>query len=190
MLTFPFPSTLLAIFFLVSDGLFDPILCSSALPIHDGALSLLSIRSYDDLQISGGVGGTALEEAARILQDPFRYVRYEDVPYSVYEHLSIMWEAIEYASIIGFPLALDAAQSQGHSAQALSIGRVKNDVLMRMAELQIYQIRQAKSRNQEQYEDDLEDNIDTYYHDLMVAVAMDRRNSGLVSQAIHLDYPL
>ena len=149
MLTFPFPSTLLAIFFLVSDGLFDPILCSSALPIHDGALSLLSIRSYDDLQISGGVGGTALEEAARILQgkllqvvasyfrnptfvDPFRYVRYEDVPYSVYEHLSIMWEAIEYASIIGFPLALDAAQSQGHSAQALSIGRVKNDVLMRM----------------------------------------------------------
>jgi hypothetical protein len=68
MLTFPFPSTLLAFFFLVSDGLFDQILLSSALPVHDGALSLLSIRSYDDLQISGGVGGTALEEATRILQ--------------------------------------------------------------------------------------------------------------------------
>lgn len=67
MLTFPFPSTLLAFFFL-SFGLFNQLLPSFALPVHGGALSLLSIRSYDDLQISGGVGGTALEEAVRILQ--------------------------------------------------------------------------------------------------------------------------
>jgi hypothetical protein len=67
MLTFPFPSILLAFFFL-SDGLFNQLVSSFALPVHGDVLSLLSIRSYDDLQISGGVGGTALEEAARILQ--------------------------------------------------------------------------------------------------------------------------
>lgn len=43
-----------------------------------------------------------------------------------------MWEAIEYASIVTFPLALDAAQSQGNDplAEALSVGKAKNDVLM------------------------------------------------------------
>lgn len=71
MLTFPSTSTLISLLFI--NGLFYQL--SSSLPIgrQHGAAALLSWRNYDDLQISGGIGGTALEEAARILQGVHSY---------------------------------------------------------------------------------------------------------------------
>jgi hypothetical protein len=61
-----------------------------------------------------------------------------DVPYHIYERLLIMWEAVEYASILGYPEAMELAQSDTSTAsdagaeQALLVGAIKNTVLMRV----------------------------------------------------------
>ena len=68
------------------------------------------------------------------LLDPFRDTPLVDVPYSIYERLLIMWEAVEYASVVGYPEAIEIAQSHADTTlqQSLLVGETKNMVLMRM----------------------------------------------------------
>ena len=57
-----------------------------------------------------------------------------DVPYSIYERLLIMWEEVEYASLVGYPEALETAQRHADTTleRSLLVGETKNTVLMRM----------------------------------------------------------
>jgi hypothetical protein len=57
-----------------------------------------------------------------------------DVPYHVYEHLANIWETIEYAEVMQFPKEIEKARAAGNKvlADALLVGKAKNDVLLRL----------------------------------------------------------
>jgi hypothetical protein len=67
------------------------------------------------------------------LLDPFQDTPLVDVPYNIYERLLIMWEAVEYASVVGYPEAIEIAQSNADTTleRSLMVGETKNMVLMR-----------------------------------------------------------
>jgi len=154
--------------------------------------SLFRYEDYTTFQISGGVGGHALEEARSIFEDPFRDTPLVDVPYSIYERLLIMWEAVEYASIVGYPEAIETAQRQADTRleQSLLVGETKNTVLMRMAQVQIFRIKLAKDGNQGKDIEETEEILNDFEEELMTAVEDDRRNRGRVSAPAPLVYTL
>ncbi|KAG8830138.1 hypothetical protein FRC17_005360 [Serendipita sp. 399] len=108
---------------------------SDSIP-HSMFASLLEKRRYDDYQISDGHGGDALQQATLTLQLPFGIgtTSFARVPYEVYDHLSGMWEAIDYAHTVVFPHAIKRARQSSNTqlADALEVGRKKNEVLLRM----------------------------------------------------------
>jgi len=46
----------------------------------------------------------------------------------------MMWEAVEYASIVGYPEAIESARNKANATlvESLLVGEKKNTVLMRM----------------------------------------------------------
>jgi len=185
---------------LFSTILFHSVILGNALPItfaspvlqRDTLESLFRYEDYTEFQIGGGVGGNALEEARSIFEDPFQDTPLVDVPYSIYERLLIMWEAVEYANIVGYPEAIETAQSHEYTTleKALLVGETKNTVLMIMAQVQIFRIKLAKDGIQGKDTDDTEEILNDFEEGLMAAVEDDRRNRGRVSASIPLVYPL
>ncbi|KIM22771.1 hypothetical protein M408DRAFT_332735 [Serendipita vermifera MAFF 305830] len=167
-----------------------------ARPLHHlqrrGVAPLLYYREYTDFQISDGFGGNALEEAKSIIEEPFRDVPLVHVHYSAYERLSSMWEAVEYASILSYPNAVKMAERMDDDAlvDALHVGETKNDVLMRLAQVQIMRIKIAKDGNQGRDTEESEDILSELEDKLMAAAEDDRRNRGRVSHRVELAYPL
>ncbi|PVG00251.1 hypothetical protein CPB86DRAFT_782844 [Serendipita vermifera] len=161
-----------------------------------GALDMfLSRQKYVDVQISDGEGGHALEEANNILTAPFDSTNMVDIPYHVYEHLANLWEAIEYAGIMAFPNAIEKAHAAGNKdlADALLVGKAKNDVLLSLAEVQLSRIKNIKDEYEGRDVEDLEfglNRLELLEQDLMVAVEQDRANAGLTSRSVRVPSPL
>jgi len=189
-------------FFLFSTIIFHGIILGAldlpttfASPINLQGYTLESLfrnEDYTTFQISGGVGGNALEEARLVFEDPFRDTPLVDVPYSIYERLLIMWEEVEYASLVGYPEALETAQRHADTTleRSLLVGETKNTVLMRMAQVQIFRIKLAKDGSQGKDTDETEEILSDFEEELMAAVEDDKRNRGRVSAPVPLVYTL
>ncbi|KAJ6562350.1 hypothetical protein B0H19DRAFT_1259933 [Mycena capillaripes] len=163
-------------------ALLVPALAVFAAPVPcKRAQFAFALQSYDQFQISDGVGGNAEAEANAVFVDPFP----EDlttVDATSLDNLGTMREAAESAETDLFNPQIDAAS--GAAAAALSVGKTKNKVLKLTGEVQQIKIKIAQATAAGEDTSDLEASLTEEQTKLSTNIALDVKNNGKASQGV------
>lgn len=138
--------------------------------------------SYDQFQISDGVGGNAQAEANVVFVDPFAGTDLATVSSDVLDAMNSMREAAEDAETSDFNPQIDAAS--GADADALQVGKIKNKVLKLTGEVQILNIKIAQAKAKGSDTSDLESKLDEEQTKLSKNIATDKANAGKPSKGV------
>ncbi|KAJ7634921.1 hypothetical protein FB45DRAFT_1002384 [Roridomyces roridus] len=162
-------------------ALLAPALTSFAAPVPAKRAFSFALQSYDQFQISDGVGGTAEAEANAVFVNGFPS-DLSTVDATSLDNLGTMREAAESAETDQFDPEIDAAS--GAAADALQVGKIKNKVLKLTGEVQQIKIKIAIAQAAGSDTSDLEDSLTTEQTKLTTNIALDVKNKGLTSQGV------
>ncbi|KAJ7107429.1 hypothetical protein C8R44DRAFT_585410, partial [Mycena epipterygia] len=137
--------------------------------------------SYDQFQISDGVGGDAEAKANAVFVDPFP-ADLTTVDATSLANLGTMREAAETAETDDFDPQIAAAS--GATADALQVGKIKNKVLKLTGEVQQIKIKIAQATAAGTDTTSLEADLATEQGKLTTNIATDVASKGDSSQGV------
>ncbi|KAJ7121189.1 hypothetical protein C8R44DRAFT_172568 [Mycena epipterygia] len=163
-------------------ALLVPALAAFAAPIPPKrAAFAFALQSYDQFQISDGVGGNAEAEANAVFVDPFP-ADLTTVDATSLANLGTMREAAESAETDDFDPQIAAAS--GATAAALQVGKIKNKVLKLTGEVQQIKIKIAQATAAGSSTTSLESDLATEQTKLTTNIALDVKSAGATSQGV------
>jgi hypothetical protein len=163
-------------------ALLVPALAAFAAPVpSQRAAFSFALQSYDQFQISDGVGGDAEAKANAIFVAPFP-ADLTTVDATSLDNLGAMREAAESAETDLFDPKI--AASSGATAAALQVGKIQNKVLKLTAEVQQIKIKIAQATAAGSDTSSLESSLTTEQGKLTTNIALDVKNKGAASQGV------
>jgi len=169
-------------------SLFCIILTIRAAPISFAQVPFIfqpqSIVKYTLFQISDGYGGDAESRAAAIFKEPLERQDLSQLPYDIYDNISVMREAVEDADQQSFKSEVSRFPLDSEQGKALQVGRIKNLILLYTAAVQLIEIKSAKDVEDPLRSSEDEFDLDYASETLNSLILRDNENWGQPSRSV------